>query len=181
MIIRENKQQNLLKVLDVGTGSGCIPVTLAKHLAAADVYACDVSADALTIAQENAEANQVSVHFTELDFLQPETWRQLPSVDLLVSNPPYIRPSESLGMAAHVTGHEPHLALFVPGENALVFYEAIADFCLEKLNPGGKIYLEINEALGAETAAVFTGEGFNHVELRKDMSGKERFAVVRKS
>lgn len=175
MILAENRGRPSLTVLDVGTGSGCIPVSLARHLRDAHVYACDISAEALQTAKQNAERNEAVIVFLRADFLQPGNWDQFPPVDILVSNPPYIKRSEERTMAAHVLQHEPSQALFVPDEDALVFYRAIARFGREKLNPGGKVYVEINEALGNETAGEFLRGGYNDAEVLKDLSGKDRF------
>lgn len=161
-------------IIDIGTGSGCIPVALKKKMPAAVVHALDVSPDALAVARRNAANLGAPVTFHEADILQPENWRQLPVFDIIVSNPPYIKESEKTGMHENVLGHEPHLALFVPDSDALLFYRTIAAFAKQHLRPGGLLFFEINEALGQETADLLTAQGFVAVELRKDMQGKDR-------
>lgn len=175
LIVKENKERSGLKILDVGTGSGCIGLSLAKSLSSSLVTAIDVSTQALEIASENAIKNKIkNIEFTEMDFLK-EKFPLGKEFDLIVSNPPYISQSESAGMADHVLKFEPHLALFVPDENSLVFYKKIAGLADENLKNKGTIYLEINERLGSETASVFGADRFSSVEIIKDMFGKNRF------
>jgi release factor glutamine methyltransferase len=160
-------------ILDVGTGSGCIPISLKKKLPQAEVYACDVSEQALAVASKNAAGQQTPVHFLQADFLNTATWPTLPAVDVIVSNPPYIPHHNQRSMLQNVLAWEPHLALFVPNEDALVFYDAIARFAQEKLRPGGHIFVEIHEDLGAQTKALFELKGFR-AEVKKDFQGKDR-------
>jgi release factor glutamine methyltransferase len=160
-------------ILDIGTGSGCIPISLKKKLPQAEIYACDVSEQALAVAAKNAAAQQTPIHFLQADFLNTETWPTLPAVDLIVSNPPYIPNNDQSSMLQNVLAYEPHLALFVPNEDPLVFYEAIARFAQEKLRPGGNIFVEIHEDLGAKTKALFEAKGFA-AEVKKDFQGKDR-------
>jgi release factor glutamine methyltransferase len=162
------------RILDVGTGSGCIAITLSKKLPGAEVHACDVSGDALAVAERNAVALGASVHFHALNFLEAKAWAQLPEIHYLVSNPPYIPLREKAVMAAHVTGFEPALALFVPDETPLLFYTKLAEFGRQKLAAGGAVFAEIHEDLGPQTAAVFRQAGFAEVVLRRDLQGKER-------
>jgi release factor glutamine methyltransferase len=162
-----------LSILDVGTGSGCIPISLKKKLPQAEVYACDVSEQALAVASKNAAGQQTPVHFLQADFLNTATWPTLPAVDVIVSNPPYIPHHNQRSMLQNVLAWEPHLALFVPNEDALVFYDAIARFAQEKLRPGGHIFVEIHEDLGAQTKALFELKGFR-AEVKKDFQGKDR-------
>ena len=167
------------RILDLGTGSGCIAIALSKQLPQATIEACDISAEALTVAKENARTNEAPVSFFTHDMLDLST--PLPhSYDILVSNPPYIRQSEAADMSIQVTEWEPHTALFVPDDDALRFYRAIAELGqTEALRPGGHIYVEINQALGKETVALFEAYGYQDVELRKDIYGNERMIGVR--
>ena len=161
-------------LLDVGTGSGCIAISLKKALPGAEVYACDLSGAALDIAQRNAAAHQTAIHFRQLDFLDPAQWGSLPLVQVLVSNPPYIPLRDKASMAPHVLRFEPHLALFVDNRDPLVFYRALAGFARQKLLPGGSIFVEIHEDLAAATRDLFKEAGFQQVIVRKDMQGKDR-------
>lgn len=167
------KPTSPLSILDIGTGSGCIPISLKKKLPQAEVYACDVSEQALAVASKNAATQQTQVHFLPADFLNTETWPALPAVDIIVSNPPYIPYHNQNSMLQNVLAWEPHLALFVPNEDALVFYDAIARFAQKKLRPGGHIFVEIHEDLGAQTKALFELKGFK-AEVKKDFQGKDR-------
>lgn len=177
-IAREHATQQP-RILDLGTGSGCIAIALSKRLPQAEIEACDISAEALTVAKENARMNEAPVSFFTHDMLDLGT--PLPhSYDILVSNPPYIRQSEAADMSIQVTEWEPHTALFVPDDDALRFYRAIAELGQTKaLRPGGHIYVEINQALGKETVALFEAYGYQDVELRKDIYGNERMIGVR--
>lgn len=161
-------------ILDLGTGSGCIAIALSKRLSEAIVEACDISDEALTVAKENGKRNEVKVSFFHHDMLDLSTPLPHP-YDILVSNPPYIKQSEASGMEEHVTQWEPHTALFVPDEDPLRFYRAIAEIGMtDILRPGGHIYVEINQALGAETVALFESYGYKEVTLRKDIYGNYR-------
>lgn len=160
-------------IIDIGTGSGCIPIALKKRLPLSTMRAIDVSEGAINVAARNAINLGAQVYFLRLDFLDEANWTSLGNFDIIVSNPPYIRQSEASTMHPNVLEHEPHLALFVPGDDALLFYRKIAAFAKEHLAAGGALYLEINEALGVETQQLFIDEGFD-VTLRKDMQDKER-------
>lgn len=162
---------NKFKILDIGTGSGCIPVTLKKHLPNAEVSTLDVSASAIDVAKQNAQQNDVEVNFIAADIL---TFQSKEKFDVIVSNPPYIRNLEKNEMHDNVLLHEPHLALFVSDENPLIFYKAIADFAQTNLKPNGQLFFEINEYLGKETVDMLNSKGFINIELRKDMQGKDR-------
>ncbi|RXK62085.1 peptide chain release factor N(5)-glutamine methyltransferase [Lacibacter luteus] len=162
-----------LRLLDIGTGSGCIPISLKKNLPDAKLSAVDVCSEALHTATTNAVNNETEINFHLLDFLDESKWSLLDKYDIIVSNPPYIKNTEATTMSKHVLEFEPHKALFVPDEDALLFYRKIADFALQHLQPNGAVYVEINQQLGKETAALFQQKGFT-VELRKDMSGNER-------
>ena len=158
-------------LLDVGTGSGCIAVTLSKQMAGVDVYACDVSSAALEVARRNAAALGASVEFRELDFLDEGRWGELPAVRWVASNPPYIPFAERGSMAAHVVDNEPALALFVPDEDALVFYKALGKFAGARK---ATLYAEIHEELGPAVQDVLLAEGAREVIVRKDLQGKDR-------
>lgn len=163
-------------VLDVGTGSGCIAVSLAKTCPGAKVSALDVSPAALEIAHANAQAIGVEVNMLCGDILHPDGNDVLSksSWDIIVSNPPYICDSEAMGMSKNVLGFEPHEALFVPDDNPLLFYKAIADYSIRKLNPEGKLFVEINRAYADEVMMLFSDTGFVGVELKKDMYDNNR-------
>jgi release factor glutamine methyltransferase len=166
-------------LLDIGTGSGCIPIAIKKNIQDAEVAAIDVCSEALHTAINNAVTHQTEINFQLLDFLDESKWNELGTYDIIVSNPPYIKSSESKSMSEHVLQYEPHKALFVPDDDPLLFYKKIADFSLQHLKKNGTVYLEINQLLGKETAGLFQLKGFT-VELKKDMSGNERMlkAVV---
>jgi len=166
--------QPSFSILDIGTGSGCIPVTLKKHLPQAAVSALDVSEEALALAKRNAELNGTEVNFFREDILSPSVELFSSAYDIIVSNPPYIRLSEKEQMEKNVLDYEPHLALFTEGEDALLFYRKICDAALKLLKPGGMIYFEINAAFGPETEQLLVAKGFKNVTLLKDMSNKNR-------
>lgn len=161
------------KVLDIGTGSGCIPITLKRKAASADVWACDVSEAALDLARKNAERLQAGVQFLLLDILDEQQWTSLPSFDLIVSNPPYIPAGEALQMDRHVREFEPHLALFVPDGDPLLFYRTICSLAKKKLRPGGAVYLEVHIDHAGAVSALFENAGYT-CHTRKDMQGAER-------
>ncbi|HTL80545.1 MAG TPA: peptide chain release factor N(5)-glutamine methyltransferase [Bacteroidia bacterium] len=167
-----------ISLIDIGTGSGCIAVSLKKKLEHCHVYAIDVSPAALEVAKENAEMLDAEIHFSQVNILDEPSRDKLPPVSVIVSNPPYVKYSEKEKMERNVTEYEPHQALFVNDEDALVFYRAIAEFGKKKLKPNGKIFVEINENLGIETALLFQRSGYAHVELKKDLQGKERFIIA---
>lgn len=162
-----------IAILDIGSGSGCIPVALKKNLPEAHIISIDISAEALLVAQQNASNNQSDILFLQLDFLNRHEWQRLPSFDIIVSNPPYIPVKEKQQMDSNVTMYEPHQALFVPDESPLLFYEQIIAFAKTHLHKDGKLYVEIHEDYGYETAQLFSGV-FTQVEIRKDMHGKDR-------
>ncbi|MGL5892843.1 MAG: peptide chain release factor N(5)-glutamine methyltransferase [Bacteroidia bacterium] len=179
LIIDEQQQTTgSFSILDIGTGSGCIAVALKKKLPRCHVYALDVSHEALQIAKANAEANEAEIKFIEADILNESLHDQLPRCQVIVSNPPYVLDSEKDSMAQHVVEHEPHTALFVPDTDQLKFYRVIGKMALEKLKPGGTLYLEINEALGLETCMLMQKIGFKNVQLKKDMQGKDRMITA---
>lgn len=162
-----------LSILDIGSGSGCIPIALKRRLGKAEVWSCDISPGALQVAKKNAATLGIDVNFIELDFLNKRLRDNLPSFDIIVSNPPYIPETDKKEMRLNVLDHEPGTALFVPDNDALVFYKAIADFGKTHLNKNGVIYAEINENLGEITASFFQLNGYK-TELKKDMQEKER-------
>jgi release factor glutamine methyltransferase len=170
-ILEENKSD--IKVLDIGTGSGCIPVTLKKKLKNAEVWSCDISEIALNVARKNAAQYGTEINFLKLDFLNESAWDQLPVFDLIVSNPPYVTEKEKTYMSPNVLNFEPALALFVPDNNPLVFYEAMAVFGKTHLAEKGFIYTEINEALAGPATRIFQSKGYNTL-LKKDMQQKNR-------
>lgn len=169
----KNKEQRTKNLLDIGTGSGCIPIALAKKLPHWSVNSMDVSEAALAVARKNAVDLEADVLFLQTDFLDELQWPHLPVVDLIVSNPPYIKVAERQSMAKHVLDFEPSLALFVPDDDALLFYRKIAQFGKTHLCVGGAVFVEINEALGKETVDLFEQQGYT-VTLRKDLQGKDR-------
>lgn len=161
-------------ILDIGTGSGCIVISLKENTINSQLFAIDISTDALKIAQSNAELNKVDVKFIQADVLSHGIAAQLPHFDIIVSNPPYVTLTDKKQMHHNVTGFEPHTALFVPEEDPLLFYRAIADLAKEKLNPNGLLFFEINEGYGGETVELLTGMSFRNIELRQDLSGRDR-------
>jgi release factor glutamine methyltransferase len=172
---------NLLKILDVGTGSGCIALALKKAMPKAEIWGCDMSEEALNVARRNGSALDIRVDFQGLNFLDPEQQRQLPTVNILVSNPPYIPIKDKQLMDRNVVEHEPHLALFVPNDDPLVFYRALAKFGMHRLYENGSIYMEIHEDLGSQVTDLFKEEGYFSVEVKKDMQGKNRMVKVKKT
>lgn len=166
------------KILDIGTGSGIIAIALAKNLPDAEVHAWDVSENALSVARKNAELNAVGVQFSLKDVLQPIKIDTI--FDVIVSNPPYVLESEKATMEQNVLDFEPHLALFVPDENPLLFYDKIADFALNNLKKNGKLFFEINRAKGKDICKMLSEKRFANVELRKDISENARMIRAEK-
>jgi release factor glutamine methyltransferase len=164
----------LFNLLDIGCGSGCIPISLKKHLFKAEIVAMDVSEKALEIAKTNSNLNKVEVNFRLQDIFDREKWKDFPEMDVIVSNPPYVFESEKKQMHANVLEYEPHQALFVSNEDPLVFYNAIADFASIKLKKNGCLYVEINENMAFQTKSMLLEKGFSNCEIRKDMQGKDR-------
>ena len=166
-----------LKIIDIGTGSGCIAISLAKSLPNAEVTAVDVSAKALQVARRNAELNEVTINFLHQDILQttslPDTY------DIIISNPPYVRSLEKAEMQANVLEYEPHLALFVSDTDPLLFYDRIATLARQALLPEGSLFFEINQYLGEEMKALLKAKGFEKVVLRQDLSGNDRMIMSR--
>ena len=169
----EADETTQLKILDVGTGSGCIALSLKKAIPRAEVWACDLSEEALNVARRNGSELDIRVDFVGADFLNEEQRRQLPTVDIIACNPPYIPLQDKDTMHPNVVDYEPHTALFVPNDAALIFYEALADFGQHRLYNNGSIYAEIHEDLAPQVINLFEKENYQ-VELRKDMQGKNR-------
>jgi release factor glutamine methyltransferase len=169
-----HRTSDIVHVLDIGTGSGCIPIAIKKKLPEAKVLAIDVSGEALLLAKENALALEADIEFILLNFLDEKKWNELGKYDVIVSNPPYITQMEKETMHRRVTAHEPELALFVPDNDALLFYRKLADFSMSHLSPGGNLFVEINESMGKEVVELFQTKGLKSVDLKKDMQGKER-------
>ncbi|MBX2841944.1 MAG: peptide chain release factor N(5)-glutamine methyltransferase, partial [Flammeovirgaceae bacterium] len=164
LIIRENKKASQLTLLDIGTGSGCIAISLVKNIPQAKVFAMDIDKETIKTAQENALLNKVNVFFLHGDILKDGILNDIPTLDLIVSNPPYVRELEKLEMKENVLKHEPEKALFVQNANPLQFYEKITKIASEKLRIGGRLYFEINEAYGLETKSLLVNNGFKNVE-----------------
>lgn len=170
--IRQMQYKNIQNIIDIGTGSGCIACTLKLFFPEANVYALDISADALAIAQTNAANNNLDIHFIQGDILS-DICSDLPLFDLIVSNPPYITDAEKTAMHKNVLEHEPHSALFVTNDDPLQFYKAIASFSDKHLAENGHIFLELNKDYGKATQLHYKALGYN-VELRKDMQSNDR-------
>lgn len=165
-------QSQKLEILDIGTGSGCIPISLKANLPQANVSAIDVSEKALEMSKRNAELNNVEVNFIQNNILEVGDLNQ--HFDIIVSNPPYVRNLEKEEIKKNVLDYEPHLALFVEDTDALLFYRKIAQLALKNLSPNGLLFFEINQYLGKETVELLQNLGFKNIELRKDMFGNDR-------
>jgi len=166
-----------VKILDIGTGSGCIAIALAKNLPNAKVYALDVSKEALKVAKQNAEINKVDINFIEASILDDTchlAFEAESNFDIIVSNPPYVRNLEKEEIKPNVLDNEPHLALFVEDDNPLLFYRAITNFAIKKLKDKGSLYFEINQYLGEETQQLLVDANFEAIELLKDLNGNDR-------
>ena len=175
----EADKTTILKILDIGTGSGCIALALKKKMPKAEVWGCDISEEALNVARRNGAALNIRVDFQGVNFLDEAQQKFLPSVDIIVSNPPYIPHQNKETMHANVLDHEPHTALFVPDNDALVFYKALATFVKKRLHAGGTIYAEIHENLGTEVKKLFEKEGYADVAIKNDMQGKQRMVRIK--
>ena len=171
-----NANEKQLKILDIGTGSGCIPISLKKSLPFAEITAIDVSNEALTIAKKNAVLNKVDINLTQQDILNTTSLNQL--YDVIVSNPPYVRESEKKEIKNNVLNNEPHMALFVEDNNPLVFYNKIAELAKNHLTKNGTLFFEINQYLGKETVELIKLKGFNKIQLKKDVFGRDRIIIA---
>jgi release factor glutamine methyltransferase len=177
----KSENQKRINVLDIGTGTGCIPITLKTNLPQANVFAIDVSEMALEVARRNARLNKVEVNFIQANILEVEdlskiqTSISLPTnFDIIVSNPPYVRNLEKQEIKKNVLDYEPHLALFVEDTDALLFYRKIAQLAIKNLSPNGLLFFEINQYLGKETVELLESLGFKNIELKKDIYGNDR-------
>jgi release factor glutamine methyltransferase len=167
-----NNKITELSILDIGTGTGCIPISLAKNLTSLNISAIDISPEALIIAKQNAILNKVTIEFIELDILNAESLPQ--EYDVIISNPPYVRELEKVEIKNNVLENEPHLALFVADENPLIFYNKIADLAKQQLSKNGMLFFEINQYLGKETVNMLVKKGFKNIQLKKDLFGNDR-------
>jgi release factor glutamine methyltransferase len=176
--VRDNSKQT--NIIDIGTGSGCIPVSLKKQLPDAGITAIDVSEKALLVSKKNAKKLNVSIDFFKIDFFKEDEWKSFPQFDIIVSNPPYIPISEKEILAKNVTDFEPGIALFVVGNDPFIFYKTIAKFSELHLNENGKIYVEVHEEYAKQVKVIFENAGFIS-EIKKDIYGKERMVKALKS
>ena len=180
-IIHEYDRDALLSIVDIGTGSGCIAVALAAYFPNASVWAVDISEAALAVAQQNALKNKVKINYLQKDVLKDSLMDFEPgALDVVVSNPPYVRLSDQQQMQPNVLEYEPHSALFTPGDDPLIFYKQIAAFGLNCLKKQGRMFFEINEAFPAEVADILKQYGYSDIVSRKDMSGKWRMISAQK-
>jgi len=175
-IIEENKEKKGLKILDIGTGSGCIAIALAKRLNHSQVEAIDISSKALNVAMMNSKELGVQINFARMDILKKSYSDKLGMFDIIVSNPPYVTEKEKETMHINVLEHDPQSALFVPDNDPLLFYNAIFELSLKHLTAGGKIYFEINEVYGQNIQELLESRGFKNVLIKKDLNGKDRMA-----
>ncbi|CAM4067863.1 MULTISPECIES: peptide chain release factor N(5)-glutamine methyltransferase [Flavobacterium] len=180
-IVESSKLKNVtsdrdeIQILDIGTGTGCIPISLKKNIPIASVYAIDVSEKALETAKKNAELNKVAIRFIETNILKLESLEEIAAkFDVIVSNPPYVRNLEKEEIKKNVLEYEPHLALFVEDDDALLFYRKIAILAKKGLKENGVLYFEINQYLGKETVDLLVALGFQNIELKKDLYGNDR-------
>ncbi|WP_456422664.1 peptide chain release factor N(5)-glutamine methyltransferase [Lutibacter sp.] len=171
-VLNDTKNIANINILDIGTGSGCIAISIAKNLPNATIFALDISPKALEIATENAKLNGVNIQFIEADILNFFTSDE--KFDIIISNPPYVRELEKEQMQKNVLANEPHIALFVKNENPLLFYNKIADFAIANLKHSGSLYFEINQYLGKETVTLLKSKGFQNSKLKKDIFGVDR-------
>lgn len=169
-----------ISILDIGTGSGCIALSLASKLPSAEISACDISTEAFEIAGENAARLQLKINLFRMDIFGRDAWKSLPAFDAIVSNPPYVTLADKKDMQPNVLHYEPPLALFVSDENPLSYYIEILEFSKDHLNPYGRIYFEINQRFGKEIFELLSAFGFENVEVRKDLSGHDRMAAASK-
>jgi release factor glutamine methyltransferase len=181
LILSEAKNKTLnsrYRLLDIGTGSGCIAVALKKSLPEWKAEACDISELALQLARRNAAQAGTAVNFFNADILRWKEWPDKGLYNMIVSNPPYVCEKEKEQMQPNVLEHEPGLALFVPDHDPLLFYRAIAEFAHSHLRQNGKLYFEINESYANEVTRLLKSESFDDIQIRKDFRGKDRFAIA---
>ncbi|WP_286736070.1 MULTISPECIES: peptide chain release factor N(5)-glutamine methyltransferase [Sphingobacterium] len=181
LIIKNHKSSQNLKIIDIGTGSGCIPITLSKHLNNALVTTIDISKEAIKTAQENANNLKTQVQFINADIFEWEYIFSDQHYNIIVSNPPYITPGEKQHMNQNVLAYEPELALFIEESAPLIFYDVISSFALKHLAPNGDLYFEINQYLGAEMKELMVKKGFEQVKLIKDINGADRIIHAKKA
>ena len=172
-IIKENNVNKELVILDIGTGSGCIPIILKRKLPLAKLFSCDISKQALTVEKKNASTYNTDINFINLDFLNTDNFSFLPEGDIIVSNPPYVPDSNKASMRKNVLDYEPHKALFVEDNDPIIFYNRIGEFGLQKLKPGGKIYVEGHEDFAGNIVESFQQKGYK-TSVKKDLQGKQR-------
>lgn len=174
-IIQDTTKDHERKILDIGTGSGCIAIALKKALSNAKIQAIDNSQKALEIANQNTLMNQVHITFSCVNILEKREWNNLGQCDIIVSNPPYVRNMEKSEMKENVLNYEPDCALYVEDNNPLIFYKTLAEFGLDRLNENGSIYCEINQNLGQAIYKLFESYGYQYIQLKKDFKGNDRF------
>jgi len=178
-VLEDLKGKNLqYDLIDIGTGSGCIPITLKKKMPSLRVFGVETSLDALNVARINAKRFDIEFSVYMFDFLDEGYWENLSTYDIIVSNPPYVANSERDKMNHHVLDYEPNLALFTPDDNYLIFYEKVAEFGKSHLKDGGTIYMEMNEFKVPEIKEAFEVAGYKHIDVRMDLQGKERMIRV---
>ena len=170
------EKEKKLKILDIGTGSGCIPISLKRSLPFAEITAIDIANEALIIAQKNASLNKVNINFIQQNILKTTGLDDI--YDIIISNPPYVRVSEKIEIKNNVLKNEPHLALFVEDNNPLIFYSKIAELAKSHLTKNGTLFFEINQYLGKETAELIKLKGFNKIQLKKDIFGHDRVIIA---
>ena len=175
---KQTTETKQLKILDIGTGSGCIPISLKKQLPFAKISAIDISKEALGVAKKNAVLNNVDIHFILQDILKTVALDQ--HYDIIISNPPYVRELEKKELKNNVLKNEPHVALFVENDNPLIFYAKIAELAKNYLNKNGLLFFEINQYLGTETIDLVNKKGLKNIQLKKDMFGNDRIVVASK-
>ncbi len=179
LILEKNKKTDP-HILDIGTGSGCIPVILKNELPHAHVYSIDISDQALHIAQQNAFRHGTEIHFLHLDILNNSPL-QLPQMDIIVSNPPYVDPADATSLHKNVFDHEPHLALFGNKDEPLIFYRKISEFAFTQLLPHGRLFFEIPENKGEVIYSIVSLTGLKNIQIKKDIQGKERMVSAEKN
>ena len=174
--LHQIEKDKKLKILDIGTGSGCIPISLKRSLPFAEITAIDIANEALIIAQKNASLNKVNINFIQQNILKTTGLDDI--YDIIISNPPYVRVSEKIEIKNNVLKNEPHLALFVEDNNPLIFYSKIAELAKSHLTKNGTLFFEINQYLGKETVELIKLKGFNKIQLKKDIFGHDRIIIA---